>query len=63
MVNANLSEFERLNDINYQYSNDCCVKCGHYPEISMMREVDCECNCHDEPKPQKNDTGIPKNRG
>ena len=62
MVNANLSEFERLNDTNHQYSNDYCVKCGHYPEVSMIREVDCECDCH-EPKPYQNDTGIPKNRG
>ena len=47
MVNANLSEFERLNDTNHQYSDNYCVKCGHYPEVSMMREVDCECDCHD----------------
>ena len=46
MVNANLSEFERLNDTNHQYGNDYCVKCGHYPEVSYMREVDCECDCH-----------------
>ena len=63
MVNANLSDEERLNDTNHQYSNDYCPKCCHYPEVSMIREVDCECNCHDEPKPYKNDTGIPKNRG
>ena len=62
MVNANLSEFERLYDVNHQYPNDnYCPKCGHYPEISMIREVDCECDCHD--KPYQNDTGIPKNRG
>ena len=48
VVNANLSEFERLNDVNHQYPNDkYCVKCGHYPEVSMMRDVDCECDCHD----------------
>ena len=46
MVNANLSEFERLIDANHQYSDNYCVKCGHYPEVSMMREVDCECDCH-----------------
>ena len=42
-------------------TDDYCVKCGHYPEVSYMREVDCECDCHD--KPHQNDTGIPKNRG
>jgi len=63
VVNANLSDYERLHDTNHQYSNDYCVKCGHYPEVSYVREVDCECNCHDEPKPYQNDTGIPKNRG
>ena len=47
--------------MNHQYSDDYCPKCGHYPEISMIREVDCECDCHD--KPYQNDTGIPKNRG
>ena len=47
MVNANLSEFERLNDTNHQYSDSYCVKCGHYPEVSYLREVDCECDCHD----------------
>jgi hypothetical protein len=44
MVNANLSDFERENDTNHQYY---CVKCGHYPEVSYVREVDCECDCHD----------------
>ena len=38
LVNANLSDEERLNDTNHQYSNDYCVKCGHYPEVSMIRE-------------------------
>ena len=47
MVNANLSEFERLNDTNHQYGETYCVKCGHYPEVSYMREVDCECDCHE----------------
>lgn len=48
MVNANLSEFERLYDVNHQYPNDnYCPKCGHYPEVSMIREVDCDCDCHD----------------
>ena len=47
VVNANLTDEERLNDTNHQYSNDYCVKCGHYPEVSMIREVDCECDCHD----------------
>jgi len=52
MVNANLSEYERINDTNHQYtkkenkSDGYCVKCGHYPEVSYIREVDCECNCH-----------------
>ena len=50
MVNANLSDYERAHDTNHQYvkkSDSYCVKCGHYPEVSMIREVDCECNCHD----------------
>jgi hypothetical protein len=47
MVNANLSDFERLIDANHQYGDKYCVKCGHYPEVSMIREVDCECDCHD----------------
>ena len=50
MVNANLSEEERLNDVNHQYvkNNDgYCVKCGHYGECSYIREVDCECGCHE----------------
>ena len=50
MVNANLSDEERLNDTNHQYSKknkEYCVKCGHYPEVSYIREIDCECNCHD----------------
>ena len=47
MVNANLSEFERLNDTNHQYSDSYCVKCGHYPEVSYLRGVDCDCDCHD----------------
>jgi len=63
LVNANISEYERLHDTNRQYSNDYCIKCGHYPEVSYVREVDCDCLCHDEPKPYQNDTGIPKNRG
>ncbi len=62
MVNANLSEFERLNDTNHQYGDSYCPKCGHYPEVSMIREVDCECDCH-ESKPYENDRGIPRNRG
>jgi len=45
VVNANLSDEERLNDTNHQYNY--YVKCGHYPEVSYMREVDCECDCHD----------------
>jgi len=51
-----------LNDTNHQYGNDYCPKCGHYPEVSMIREVDCECDCH-ESKPYENDRGIPRNRG
>jgi len=47
IVNANLSEFERLNDTNHQYSDSYCVKCGHYPEVSYLRGVDCDCDCHD----------------
>ena len=47
MVNANLSDLERLIDANHQYGDNYCIKCGHYPEVSMMREVDCECDCHD----------------
>ena len=62
MVNANLSDFERFIDANHQYGDKYCVKCGHYPEVSMIREVDCECDCH-EPKRYQCDTGIPKNRG
>ena len=61
VVNANLSDEERLNDTNHQYSNDYCPKCCHYPEVSYLREVDCECDCHEEP--YQNDMGIPKNRG
>ena len=59
VVNANLSDFERENDTNHQYY---CPKCCHYPEVSYLREVDCECDCH-EPKRYQCDTGIPKNRG
>ena len=39
MVNANLSDEERLNDTNHQYvkkNKDYCVKCGHYPEVSYI---------------------------
>ena len=50
MVNANLSDYERAHDTNHQYvkKNDgYCVKCGHYPEVSYIRELECECDCHD----------------
>ena len=23
-----------------------CIKCGHYPEVSFIRVVECECDCH-----------------
>ena len=46
MVNANLSDEERLNDTNHQYISSYCIKCGHYPEVSFIREVECECDCH-----------------
>jgi len=58
MVNANISQYERDNDVNHQYTketrkkmglddNGYCVRCGHYQEVSYIREVDCECDCHD----------------
>ena len=49
MVNANLSEFERLNDTNHQYTKknkDYCVKCGHYTSPNWEDRVACECSCH-----------------
>ena len=24
-----------------------CVKCGHYADVSYIRDVDCECDCHE----------------
>ena len=50
LVNANISDEERSNDTNHQYvkKNDgYCIKCGHYPEVSYIRELDCECDCHE----------------
>ena len=23
-----------------------CIKCGHYPEVSFIRDVERECDCH-----------------
>lgn len=30
-----------------EMADSYCVKCGHYGECSYIREVECECDCHE----------------
>ena len=51
VVNANITQEERKNDTNHQYTtvdpvDGYCVKCGHYDAVPYTC-TECECDCHD----------------
>ena len=59
MVNANITQYERENDVNHQYTKETrkklgldkddgyCIECGHYNEVPYNK-TKCDCDCHEE---------------